>query len=129
MNVAVRGKTLHAGFDSLLLGVSTNITQHHTAGVNLLSFCTPHVSICQLKRHELRCKPRNESVDLEMWSSFKCFLTDWTLADWRALPVGCDTGQAEVVSTWSGNWLSKHVQTDGTKELLLRQETDAGSHF
>jgi hypothetical protein len=56
-------------------------------------------------------------------------LTQWTLAPASGIPVPTNTSLAEVVSTWNGDWLSEHIQTDGALELIFRQETARGRHF
>ena len=40
----------------------------------------------------------------------------------------CDAGVAVVVSTWSGDWISEHIQTDRTQELLFRQDNAGRGH-
>ena len=57
------------------------------------------------------------------------FVTQWTFTHITGVPVLSDAGFAVVVSTWSGDWISEHLQTDGTHELLLRMEKTGSGHF
>lgn len=68
-----------------------------------------------MQRFELRRQICNEDIDLKVGPAWKIFLTDRTLAGRCGVPVGLDTGHAEVVPTWSGNWFSEDVKTDGTQ--------------
>uniref|UniRef100_A0A4W5N9Z1 Si:ch73-127m5.1 n=1 Tax=Hucho hucho TaxID=62062 RepID=A0A4W5N9Z1_9TELE len=46
-------------------------------------------------------------------------LTHWTLAQVSGIPASADTDLAEVVCTWSGNWLSEHIQINRALELIF----------
>ncbi len=50
-------------------------------------------------------------INLEIRSLLECFFTVWTAAGLAVVPALIQTGLAEVVSTWSRDWISEHVQT------------------
>ena len=72
---------------------------------------------------------RDESVDTKLRSPIELLLAHGTVTQVTVVPVLGDTGLAEVVSTWSRDRISEHIQTDRTQELIFIQETAAGSHF
>ena len=41
-------------------------------------------------------------------------VANWTFVPKLSIPEFINTGSAEVVSTWRGNWAAEHIQTDGT---------------
>ena len=53
-------------------------------------------------------------------------VAEWALAHIIAVPVLCDAGSAEVVSTRNGDRISEHIQTDRTPELHFRQAPQSG---
>jgi len=58
----------------------------------------------------------------------ECFFTIWTVAGLAVVPALIQTGLAEVVSTWSADWISEHVQTYRALKLLS-QWTAGGRHI
>ena len=44
------------------------------------------------------------------------------------IPVRCNTGSAEVVSTRCGNWAVEHLQTDGAGKVVLRPGSVSRGH-
>ncbi len=58
-------------------------------------------------------------INLEIRSLLECFFTVWTVAGLAVVPVFIQTGLAEVVSTWSADWISEHVQTYRALKLLI----------
>ena len=44
------------------------------------------------------------------------------------IPELRNTGSAEVVSTWCGNWTAEHIQTDGTWKVLFRPGSLSRGH-
>ncbi len=57
-------------------------------------------------------------INLEIRSLLECFFTVWTAAGLAVVPALIQTGLAEVVSTWSRDWISKHLQTYRALNLL-----------
>ena len=52
-------------------------------------------------------------IDPQVWSGEEKLIADRTFELDLAIPEGGNTGSAEVVSTWCGNWAFEHIQTDG----------------
>ena len=123
VSLTERGLTLQAGLQGLELNPSADVTDHFSSlSRGLFSvFDSDPVNIIY---NISEC-----CVDIELWSCVECPLTHWTLAQVSCIPVSTDTDLAEVVSTWSGDRLSEHIQTDRALELLFRQETARGRHF
>ena len=46
-----------------------------------------------------------------------------------SVPVLIDTGAAVVVSAWSGDWISEHIITHRTDQLLFRHNAGSGLHL
>lgn len=57
----------------------------------------------------------------------ECFFAKRALVMFCVFPAGFQAVLAEVVSTWSSNWISEHFQTDRTLKVFS-QKTAAGSH-
>ncbi len=57
-------------------------------------------------------------INLEIRSVLECFITVWTAAGLAVVPELIQTGLAEVVSTWSRDWISEHLQTYRAMKLL-----------
>lgn len=68
-------------------------------------------------------------VDTKLEPFVEFLIAQWALTLLFAFPVPGDTGLAEVVSTWNRNRLGENIQTDGTLELILRQERAGCGHI
>ncbi len=62
-------------------------------------------------------------INLEIRSVLECFFTVWTAAGLAVVPALIQTGLAEVVSTWSRDWISEHAQTYRALNLLSQLTT------
>ncbi len=67
-------------------------------------------------------------VDLEVGSFTECFFTQWTFALLTVVPALVQAALTEVVSTWSADWISEHIQTHWTLKPLS-QKTTEGWHI
>lgn len=61
-------------------------------------------------------------IDAKFEPSVEVLVAQWTLTLLFAVPVPADAGLTEIVPTWDRNGLGENLQTDGTQELILRQE-------
>ena len=101
--------TIQTGFQSFLSHSSAEITHNLRFIQNSFLEVIYNLSEC--------------CIDLEFWSLGEFLFTEWTVTLLTVTPACFNTFHAEVVSTWSGDWISEHIQTDRTQELIFRQET------
>lgn len=59
-------------------------------------------------------------IDLELRFLVECFFTNWAAVVVPVVPAFFKADLAEVVSTWSGDWICEHIQTDGTLSSSVR---------
>ncbi len=106
MSFTVRALTHQAGLHGFLLSFITDVTEHlRSSLLKLLLKVLHNLSEC--------------CINLEMRSFSEFFITDWAETAWIGFPAFVQAGSAEVVSTWSGDWIIEHIQTDGALELLI----------
>lgn len=96
------------------------------------SICSIHQNPSAGQPLELLSDFLQGSVDVELWSFTEGLLAERTLVDLSSsvpstpspssIPVRGDAGLAETVATWCGDWVVEYVKTDGTGELVFRQE-------
>ena len=56
---------------------------------------------------------------MELGLLLEGLFAEGALAQLSGVPVAADAGLAEAVTAWGGDGVVKHIQTDGTLELLL----------
>ena len=126
VSLTVGGQTNQTGLQGSEVGLSTDVTGHFIWFSRILVCAGSFVQL--LGFPDLVSHPRNESIDQDVWSLIEDCLTQWTLTHITGVPVMSDAGFAVVVSTWSADWISEHIQTDRTQELLFRQDNAGRGH-
>ncbi len=105
MSFTVRALTHQTRLQGFQLSFITEITQNFSCFLRTFLFTvTYELSECD--------------INLEIRSVLECFFTVWTAAGLAVVPALIQTGLAEVVSTWSRDWISEHVQTYRALKLL-----------
>ncbi len=98
MSFTVRALTHQTRLQGFQLSFLTDVTQNFSCFLRTFLFTV----IYELTE----C-----GINLEIRSLLECFFTVWTAAGLAVVPALIQTGLAEVVSTWSRDWISEHVQT------------------
>lgn len=114
VSLTERALTRRARLQGFLFRLCTDIPQHRRLFQMIFLF----VVLYNLSE---RC------IDLELRFLVEWFFTNWAAIVVPVVPAFVKTDLAEVVSTWSGDWIYEHIQTDVTLELLS-QRTRGGCH-
>ncbi len=105
VSFTVRALTHQTRLQGFQLSFLTEITQNFSCFLRTFLFTvTYELSEC--------------GINLEIRSVLECFVTAWTAAGLAVVPALIQTGLAEVVSTWSRDWIGEHVQTYRAPNLL-----------
>ncbi len=105
MSFTVRDLTHQTRLQGFQLSFLTDVTQNFSYFLRTFLF----IVIYELSE----C-----GINLEIRSVLECFFTVWTAAGLAVVPALIQTGLAEVVSTWSRDWISEHLQTYRALNLL-----------
>lgn len=113
VSLTERALTRRARLQGFLFFACTDITQHRRFfRLFYFQLTSLFVVICNLSE---------SCIDLELRLLVECFFTNWAAAVMPVVPASFQADFAEVVSTWSGDWICEHLQTDGTLELLTQR--------
>ncbi len=105
MSFTVRDLTHQTRLQGFQLSFLTDVTQNFSCFLRTFLFTVIYeLSEC--------------GINLEIRSLLESFFTVWTAAGLAVVPALIQTGLAEVVSTWSRDWISEHVQTYRALNLL-----------